>query len=189
MNPKECIEKYKTKYRDGNKCCRSPYNIWYPKNTGKVPAETDRSFDLIVDEAVFPCGKVHKHQRRIGQNKLVCFKQKILPLEQEIRKCEDFDSILGVISSIQIKGIAELTKYDVSLGISSSFGMYPDKVYLHAGTKEGARNLGLIKKGHPKKHLALGDIEEGLFDDLKPYEIEDFLCIYKDKFPDLVRNS
>ncbi|MEO0269567.1 MAG: hypothetical protein ABIN73_07505 [candidate division WOR-3 bacterium] len=55
----------------------------------------------------------------------------------------------------------------------------PDKVYLHAGTKEGAKNLGLNTKG--KKALQINELPKEL-KDLSPIEIEDILCIYRDKF-------
>ena len=52
----------------------------------------------------------------------------------------------------------------------------PERVYLHRGTRKGARALGLDWRADsldPRvlpKELA----------DLEPREIEDFLCIYKD---------
>ena len=61
----------------------------------------------------------------------------------------------------------------------------PEVVYLHAGTKMGARALGL-------------DTRQGIlepeelptpFRSLEPCECEDFLCIYKDELAELKRKS
>jgi hypothetical protein len=50
----------------------------------------------------------------------------------------------------------------------------PDRIYLHAGTREGARALGLGGTALSKSELPKA------FHRLSPGEIEDCLCIYKD---------
>jgi hypothetical protein len=51
-------------------------------------------------------------------------------------------------------------------------------VYLHAGTRTGARALGLAARA------ATLDVSElpAEFHSLEPHEVEDVLCIFKDKF-------
>jgi hypothetical protein len=53
-------------------------------------------------------------------------------------------------------------------------------IYLHAGTREGARRLGLDTSGPT---LGVDEIPKGLCA-LTPREIEDVLCIYKDALSD-----
>jgi hypothetical protein len=42
-----------------------------------------------------------------------------------------------------VTGIGELYVYDTALRIGAKLGVFPEKVYLHAGTRIGVRNLGL----------------------------------------------
>ena len=55
-------------------------------------------------------------------------------------------------------------------------GLAPERVYLHAGTREGARALGL---GRGRDALDLDELP-GEFGSLTPAEAEDCLCIYKE---------
>lgn len=75
-----------------------------------------------------------------------------------------------------IKNIGELTEYDIAFRIGKSLGKCPDKVYLHAGTREGAEKL---KEARIRaKSLLRGDLEE--FDylaDTPICQIENFLCV------------
>lgn len=81
-------------------------------------------------------------------------------------------SAIGVLH-----GIGELTVYDTALRIGAKLGLLPKKVYLHAGTRAGARALGLNWKA---TSLAVRELPSELLT-LTPHEIEDCLCIFKDK--------
>ena len=39
--------------------------------------------------------------------------------------------------------MGELVVYDTALRIGARFGLEPEKVYVHRGTREGVRKLGL----------------------------------------------
>ena len=71
--------------------------------------------------------------------------------------------------------------YDTVLRIGAKLDLFPDRVYLHCGTREGARALGL-KWRDP--WLKVDELPRELRR-LKPHEIEDFLCIYKGEFAKL----
>ena len=58
----------------------------------------------------------------------------------------------------QIKGIGELTIYDTALRIGFYLDIYPDKVYLHAGTREGAKRLIGEDKVKNKKYLEMSEL-------------------------------
>jgi hypothetical protein len=60
--------------------------------------------------------------------------------------------------------------------IGVNLSLHPKKVYLHCGTRIGAKNLGLDYQKHA---LEMTDLPQEL-QKLKPYQVEDFLCIYKD---------
>jgi len=77
-----------------------------------------------------------------------------------------------------LRGIGELYVYDTALRIGAYRGLNPKRVYVHAGVRVGARNLGL-DPGRSGS-IAVGGLP-GPLRTLKPYEIEDILCIYKDQ--------
>jgi hypothetical protein len=53
----------------------------------------------------------------------------------------------------------------------------PQKVYLHAGTRKGAKALGIYEKG--KEVLEMSELVKKYpeFAKLESYHVEDFLCI------------
>lgn len=78
------------------------------------------------------------------------------------------------------KGIGRTMLYDITRMIGFCHSVYPQKyVYLHAGSKIGAKRL--LKKNrlpfrvHTSDFLSFFPNEESLY-------IEDILCIFKDKF-------
>ena len=75
-----------------------------------------------------------------------------------------------------IVGMGELTIYDTALRIGAKLGLEPHLVFLHAGTRIGARRLGIDLS---RPYVALADLPATLRI-LKPREIEDVLCIYKE---------
>jgi len=98
----------------------------------------------------------------------------------EIATAKTFDHLHNTIEKLvgNISGIGELYIYDTALRIGAKLGLEPDKIYLHRGTREGAKYLGL---NFEKKYLEITEVPAELRT-LKPREIEDVLCIYKDQF-------
>lgn len=170
--------------------------LGYKRQIRKNPIfETNLSindeFDRVIEEACFPNGKIGIHQRRVGRKKLNEFKDVLILLEKSIKECNDFDSIYKVIFDAKIKGIGELSVYDISFRLGKMAGVYPDKVYLHAGTRKGAVNLGIITANDKSKYIDSifdkneNDYIERIYVELRqlePYEIEDYLCRDKDYF-------
>ncbi len=66
--------------------------------------------------------------------------------------------------------------YDTVFRIGISMGVYPQNVYLHRGTRDGAKALGIYKG---KDVLEMSELPVELRK-MKPYQVEDFLCIKKD---------
>jgi hypothetical protein len=122
-------------------------------------------------------GKRHGHQRRIPRERLEYFRLGLLRKSGSLRAAKSFPRLMEISEKIAA-GIwkhSELTVYDTSHRIGSFLGVRPDRVYLHAGAKEGAKALGfsgnlpfILPKKLPKPLRRL-----------RPYEIEDCLCIYK----------
>ncbi|HQM80509.1 MAG TPA: hypothetical protein PLX02_02700 [Syntrophorhabdaceae bacterium] len=79
---------------------------------------------------------------------------------------------------LPIPGIGELAVYDTALRIGAFLRIEPSKVFLHAGTRTGARALGLETSA---EFLEVSSVPSE-FQVLKPSEIEDVLCIYKHRF-------
>jgi hypothetical protein len=71
-----------------------------------------------------------------------------------------------------MRGIGALTVYDISHRISAHFRKGPELVYLHAGTRVGARVFNIRGDSFDPRVLPKA------FSRLAPYEIEDCLCIY-----------
>ncbi|MBZ9688493.1 hypothetical protein G9F72_019370 [Clostridium estertheticum] len=139
--------------------------------------------DVIVCATLarLPNGVKHSHQRRLNNQMMNSVKDKILARVNEIKLCSNFNEIINIVEESSEKGFGELAVYDTSLRIGSFFNIYPDEVYLHAGTLKGARAIGIMGKS---KTISINNIPKELFS-LKAYEIEDLLCIYKNKLRNL----
>ena len=95
-----------------------------------------------------------------------------------IAKVESFEDLFGLVHHLlsPISGVGELYIYDTTLRIGVKMGFLPQKVYLHAGTRFGAKNLGPDYNG---VSLEVASVPRE-FQELSAHEIEDVLCIYKE---------
>lgn len=138
-----------------------------------------RSLADAVDRAarcVLPSGKRHSHQYRIPGEALEAARARLLGAD--LRSCQSFGDLHSRVDSLirDIHMVGALVVYDVSHRIGAHLGLAPERVYLHAGTREGARALGL---GRGRDALDLDELP-GEFGSLTPAEAEDCLCIYKE---------
>ena len=74
-----------------------------------------------------------------------------------------------------IPGVGSLMVYDTALRIGARLGALPKRVYLHRGTRVGARALHL---DYRQPTLEVSELPMALRE-LPPHEIEDLLCIYE----------
>lgn len=118
------------------------------------------------------------HQRRIPRAVLRAWKDALLRRTSSMRSCRAFEALIAIleVESDGIFGIGELTVYDTALRIGAYRRLEPKEVFLHAGTRKGARALGMDGS---RASLLPGELPKA-FRRLKPREIEDCLCIYKD---------
>lgn len=122
-------------------------------------------------------GKRQSHQRRLSASTLRLALAALVRCD--LSTCKTFDELFQTIDDAigGIHGIGELTVYDVAERIGAYLNLEPEKVYLHAGTRVGARALGL---GRGTDTLEIRELPSA-FRRLTPGEIEDCLCIYKDE--------
>jgi hypothetical protein len=73
-----------------------------------------------------------------------------------------------------IAGLGELTIYDISHRIGAYLGSMPTEIYLHAGTRKGAKALGLDTN---RKSIPMTELPAPL-QRLTAAQAEDVLCIY-----------
>jgi hypothetical protein len=104
---------------------------------------------------------------------------------EDIQASKDFEDLRCVVQQVRsgVKGIGRLTVYDTALRIGANLNLRPAHIYLHAGTTEGAKALGLY---HGQEWLEPNEIQVE-FRSLAPREIENCLCRYKDDIKRLKR--
>ncbi len=126
-------------------------------------------------------GKRNNHQRRLKKDSIDKFVNNLSKKNKELCETLDFESLLGIVESCKVKGIGELACYDTANRIGCKIGVFPDKIYLHAGTREGAERLfGMRIK---KKFIEKSELPEPFkSSELDCAELEDVLCIYKLRF-------
>ena len=125
-------------------------------------------------------GKLHEHQYRVGREKLRNYYDKLSPYTKEIGACNSFDELYNILESYKVKGIGELALYDIAVRIATfmekksytASNMLPDKVYLHRGSKNGAR----ILLGRNVKRIEPKSVFPPALQSLTCDEIETFLC-------------
>ena len=68
---------------------------------------------------------------------------------------------------------------------ANGYRLTPERVYLHAGTRIGARKSDLLpRSGDRREWLESNEIPAPLRD-LRPSDVENLLCIYEERLPRL----
>jgi hypothetical protein len=135
--------------------------------------------------AITPGGKRYHHQRRLPRALL---KQAATELKRAgLKRSRDFDELHERVSRAigSLHGIGELTVYDTALRIGARVGYLPKRVYLHSGTRTGAKALGLNWRA---PFVEVGELPPALRV-LAPHEIEDCLCIFKKRLESVASES
>lgn len=133
------------------------------------------SFPEVLRAAILGLnGKKHPHQRRIPTAVLKSTLRELSRTSGVLRREKEFERLLTQIEKVAARGFGKLACYDAAIRIGAWLGCMPKRVYLHAGTRAGARALEL---DHRQRSLDRSEIPAALRA-LRPYEIEDFLCVY-----------
>lgn len=137
------------------------------------PTRADAIAKAVLAE--LPSGKRFSHQRRISKS--ILEKAKIALLQSNLDACHTFDQLHCFVAQVigPIKGIGELAIYDTAHRLGAYLGFQPEHVYLHAGTRSGAKALKIQKLS---KKLPMASFPPE-FQILRPEQVEDCLCIYK----------
>jgi len=124
-----------------------------------------------------PKGQRLSHQRRIPAALLAECSRRLLAAARSLSHSRSFDQLHQHVQSIVggIRGIGELYIYDTALRIGAKLGLEPTAIFLHAGTRDGAKALGFEPS---RKTVSMSELPHALRA-LEPREIEDVLCIYK----------
>ena len=119
----------------------------------------------------------HSHQCRIPYVVLADAKAHLLARADDLAGCANFAELFAMVEgTIQpIPGVGELLVYDIAQRIGWSLGFEPEAVYLHTGTRSGARALGLAVN---RKAIPIAEMPAGLRR-LSGAQLEDVLCIYR----------
>lgn len=159
---------------------------WYQRYCGpslRDQLDDFRQLPALADtidraaRAVNAQGKRFPHQYRIQGTALAKAKSRLVAGVGSITSCGSFDALHSLLSGLftPVSGLGQLYLYDTTLRLGAYLKLAPTAVYIHAGTRAGALALGL--------DVSSGIIPAAAFPKpiqvLAPYEIEDFLCIFK----------
>jgi hypothetical protein len=124
--------------------------------------------------------KRHPHQRRIPAPSLEESRRRLLKNLSLVRSTKPFEELIELIDHLirPLDRVGELVVYDTALRIGARFGCEPEKVYVHRGTRDGIRKLGLDSR---RETIEMDELPAPIRK-LRPREAEDFLCVYKDDF-------
>lgn len=147
-----------------------------------------RAFDLRVQDAALSRYKNKKgmykrcgHQHRLKISALEKGLAGLRLAEHRLLKCRSFEQIHQQVSEVagRVVGLGELWAYDTAVRIGMANNLAPKDIFLHAGTRQGAANLGFVVQG--KRSLSLAEVfarypelQGSSADDL-----ESFFCVYK----------
>jgi hypothetical protein len=121
--------------------------------------------------------KRESHQRRIPGVLLQQNCDLLVAAQKYLKKTQTFDELHDIVNSLirPIHGIGVLTVYDTAFRIGAHLGLEPRKVYLHAGTGNGAKRLGIY--GKSRDVIEMSEIPKAM-KKLYAMECEDFLCCW-----------
>jgi hypothetical protein len=123
--------------------------------------------------------KRYDHQFLIWRSSIPQATAALLAAEAPIARIASFDDLLRLIEAQlrNIAGVGELYYYDTAFRIGAYLGWYPTHIYLHRGTRVGARAL---TRDYRKDALELSELPRELHG-RQPHEVENILCIYADR--------
>jgi hypothetical protein len=105
----------------------------------------------------------------------------------ELPRCRTFSELHDLIDRLvaHIPDLGPLYSYDAAVHIGARLGLAPHEVYLHCGTREGARALGLPFRQPTLHRTSL----PAALHKLAMHEVEDFLCIFKTRLHAALHNN
>jgi hypothetical protein len=150
---------------------------WFGKRPRTLEEAIKRSALSQIPSGKSGRTKRHSHQTRLPHHVLAEASQHLLARQQEISVCASFDELFNVVEGtvLQIPGAGEMLVYDIAQRLGVFLKLEPDKVYMHRGTRKGAKSLGLTSEA---KAIPLDEFPLAL-SELGAFRLEDVLCIYR----------
>lgn len=147
----------------------------------------DQPFETVIRRAALSThadGRRHTHQNRIPGTVLQTCAERLIGEADALEKSPRFYDLLERIEAIYrpIRGAGELLAYDTADRIRHRLGLASEHlVYLHAGTRVGARRLNGRRFGRGEAWSMMRLQFPHALRVLDNHELEDFLCLYKDE--------
>ena len=141
------------------------------------------SLDLAIHYAalaIWKDGRSFRHQNPIVTTARSKAKLALTRVSTRIHACTSFHALHSILCEVlnPIRGLGPLYIYDCASRLGYYLKLSPEYIYLHAGTRHGAKALGL---DHRRDYLAKQDVPLPLRV-LAAAQIESFLCIYRGAF-------
>jgi hypothetical protein len=132
-------------------------------------------------------GKRHPHHQRRSEATLIHVESILQECANRMRAYKTFDELHELVHSEihPIDDVGPLLVYDVATNIGTHLGLSPDRIYLHRGTRDGAKALLSIKG---RKTINRSELPPA-FMRLRRSEIEDCLCIYERELARIARRN
>jgi hypothetical protein len=106
--------------------------------------------------------------------------RRLVAAEAQFASCQTFgqvhDLVRTLTAELGVPGLGELYCYDVAFRIGAHLGLFPDRVFLHAGTREGAERL-LGRRLRRVESVDLSELPDMLWG-WEPWKVENILCSY-----------
>lgn len=135
-------------------------------------------------------GKMNNHQKRLGESLCTDIACQLVKQSDKIIEAQKngFKTLHNYILEYTqtIRRVGQLYVYDVSARLAKYFNLPIHDVYIHAGTRKGARYLELAEQNGIIPHKELPNV---IKENLSADEVENFLCICKDSFPTLQKEK
>ncbi|ELV8853684.1 hypothetical protein QNE68_003933, partial [Vibrio fluvialis] len=149
-------------------------------------------FKILYDGQEYELKHTHQEEfedengnvRGVNNSVLLNMAVNLAVKEQSLSEAKSFDEVYEIVESCRVAGFGELSIYDAAVRISAYLGFKPTQVFLHAGTRIGARYLeekGLLDEDLSQNDtLPLSDFPQPI-QKLDALQLENFLCSFKDE--------
>jgi hypothetical protein len=132
------------------------------------------AFAIDNDEICF------EHQYRIIRSARRRAELILMKSAARLKGCRSFHELHSLLNGLlmPVPGLGEMYIYDATVRMGAFLNLYPTLVYLHRGTRDGARALGMDVK---RPYLEIRDLPKELRR-MSAGDLESFLCIFKGRF-------
>ena len=129
MEYKELIKKYEELIGD------SYFNNSFTQFVKKQNNINDAIQTAVL--AINENGKMFSHQTCIKKSVLYSYIDSLVNVNNQIQNSKTFEELHNILSVNRVFGIGDLTVYDTTLRLSQYLNLFPEYIYIHAGTKKG----------------------------------------------------